>query len=140
MTTNVVLDSNVLIAMFLQGDAHWQKSRFFLQQMMSGEYKTRISVLALPEVCGAVQRITQDNQISKKMLKSILLLISAGLLEVEELTFVRMEEATSVAINFGLKGADAVPVALAKETDSYLLTFDNEVIKKTRTHIKILEL
>jgi len=59
-------------------------------------------------------------------------LIESGLIRVEELTKNRAKNAAEIAIKLGLKGSDAVYVALAKEFNTQLLTFDEEIKRKSK--------
>lgn len=60
-----------------------------------------------------------------------------SMFSVKELTLDRMKYATEDAIKFGLKGADAVFVALTKEMNAKLVTFDDKLERKLAGKIKI---
>ncbi|MBI4147794.1 type II toxin-antitoxin system VapC family toxin [Candidatus Woesearchaeota archaeon] len=138
--TVVVLDSNVLVGMFVKDDAHWERSARCLRRMASGEWQAVISTLAIPEVCGVIRRVTQQPELASAVLEKLSTWIAQGILQMEDLNSSRAESAAALAIACGISGADAVHAALAKDLQASLLTFDHEVIRKTKTDVSVLEI
>lgn len=66
--------------------------------------------------------------------------IASGFVILKELTKKRIWLASDIAMEFGLKGADAIRVALAKELKIKFLTLDEEVKEKVRNKVGLLEI
>jgi predicted nucleic acid-binding protein len=125
-----VIDTCVFISAFYELDPKHKEARQILEKVIEGKIKAIIPTIALPEICGVIRRITGDIKFASEVKKEIEELISSGLLKVEELTKTRMEEASEIAIQLGVKGADAVFISLAKEFNANLITFDKEIKRK----------
>lgn len=134
----VVIDSCVLVSMFSKDIFHHEAEKV-LEAIIEGKVKPIVSTLALPEVTGAIKRVTKNEDIAKKVKDEIMSWIDSGLLSVEELTKERMRLSSNAAIDFNLKGADAVHVSLAKELKVKFLTFDEEVKKKIKNKVKLFK-
>ena len=132
----VIVDSCVFISLFAK-DKNWKKALALIELMKEGE-KIVIPSLLLPEVCGAIRRITQDRKLAEIVFETIIGWINSGIISVEELNEKRMRKAAFIAIEFGIKGGDAIFVSLAKELHGKLFTFDEKLRRKVKGEIKFL--
>ena len=132
----VIVDSCVFISLFAK-DKNWRKALTLIELMKEGE-KIVIPSLLLPEVCGAIRRITQDRKLAEIVFETIIGWINSGMISVEELNEKRMRKAALIAIEFGIKGGDAIFVSLAKELHGKLFTFDEKLRRKVKGEIKFL--
>ena len=132
----VIVDSCVFISLFAK-DKNWKKALILIELMKEGE-KIVIPSLLLPEVCGAIRRITQDRKLAEIVFETIIGWINSGMISVEELNEKRMRKAAFIAIEFGIKGGDAIFVSLAKELHGKLFTFDEKLRRKVKGEIKFL--
>ena len=132
----VIVDSCVFISLFAK-DKNWKKALILIELMKEGE-KIVIPSLLLPEVCGAIRRITQDRKLAEIVFETIIGWINSGIISVEELNEKRMRKAAFIAIEFGIKGGDAIFVSLAKELHGKLFTFDEKLRRKVKGEIKFL--
>ncbi|RLI98844.1 MAG: hypothetical protein DRP00_00905 [Candidatus Aenigmatarchaeota archaeon] len=132
----VIVDSCVFISLFTK-DKNWEKALTLIELMKEGE-KIVIPSLLLPEVCGAIGRITQDRKLAEIVFETIMGWINSGMISVEELNEKRMKKAALIAIEFGIKGGDAIFVSLAKEFHGKLFTFDEKLRRKVKGEIKFL--
>ena len=132
----VIVDSCVFISLFAK-DKNWKKALILIELMKEGE-KIVIPSLLLPEVCGAIRRITQDRKLAEIVFETIIGWINSGMISVEELNEKRMRKAALIAIEFGIKGGDAIFVSLAKELHGKLFTFDEKLRRKVKGEIKFL--
>jgi len=135
----IVLDSTVIFSIFYEKDLFHNLAMRIFNQLMDGKLEVFIPTIAMPEVCGAMKRETNDHKISMIVQSQLSGWMENNILSVKELTAERMTYATEDAIMFGLKGADAVFVALARELDAPLATFDDGIKKKIKGKIKIFE-
>lgn len=92
-------------------------------------------VLLLSEVCGAISRRTGKPTLARQVLRT--------LLDAPELTFVMMdrelgEYAAQLAANLGLRGADAVYIALAHRLRVPLLSLDDEHSTKAGRTVRVV--
>jgi len=132
----VIVDSCVFISLFAK-DKNWKKALILIELMKEGE-KIVIPSLLLPEVCGAIRRITQDRKLAEIVFETIIGWINSGIISVEKLNEKRMRKAALIAIEFGIKGGDAIFVSLAKELHGKLFTFDEKLRRKVKGEIKFL--
>ena len=135
----VVLDSTVIFSIFYEKDRFHQLAMKIFDQFMDGKLEVFIPTIVMPEVCGAMKRETGDHKISMIVQSQLEGWIENNILSVKELTVERMIYATENAISFGLKGADAVFVALARELGVPLATFDDGMKKRVMGKIKLFE-
>jgi predicted nucleic acid-binding protein len=136
----VVLDSTVIFSIFHEKDPFHHLGMEIFNQFMSKKIEVFLPTLAMPEVCGAMKRETKDYKISMIVQSQLEGWIENNIISVKDLTTDRMKYATEDAIEFGLKGADAVFVALAKEMDAKLATFDGNLKDKIKRNIKLFEI
>jgi predicted nucleic acid-binding protein len=134
----IVIDSSVIVGFFFK-DIHHDKAIEIFRKLKKEKTENIISTIALPEVCSAIVRQTNNKDYAAIVKRKIEKWIKDNFLKIEELTKERMLLASSAAIEFGLKGADAIVVSLVKELKASLLTFDEEIKRKVRDKIKLLE-
>ena len=140
MITKVVVDSNVFVSLFLKGDINRDKAvKFFYNVFKNRKIQVIISAITFPEVCGAIARRIFNKEIVRTIESKINEWIESKLIIVEELTKDRMKIACDCAIEFGLKGADAITVSVAKELNIPLLTFDEEIKRKVKNKVQLFE-
>lgn len=63
--------------------------------------------------------------------------VKQELLDIETVSFIVLDdnaasEACEIAIKTGVRGMDALVIQVAKEFDAKLVSFDNEMVKKSR--------
>lgn len=136
MSRMVVIDSNVFVSMFSEKDPNFGKAQRILEQILRKSVKTEAPSVFLPEVCGAIRRVS-NKEFAVAVRNEIESWIDAKLISVYEVTRERMRLASDFAIDLSLKGGDAVFVSLADELNAELLTFDGEVNKRIKNNIKV---
>jgi len=135
----VVIDSTVLVSMFSDKDKFHKLGLDVFSKIVDKKIEPIIPTLAIPETCGLIGRMF-GNQLASIVKDQLNTWIENGIVLVKELTLERMKYATEDAITFGLKGADAVFVALTKESDASLATFDDGLKKRVKEKIKLFEI
>lgn len=133
----VVADSCVFVSLFVQKDINHREAIEILKNASEKGVKFLIPTLALPEVCGAIARVTGDKRYAREVKKKMEKWIEIGFLVVKELTLKRMELACEASIELGIKGADAVFISLTKEFNAEFLSFDKEVNRKIKNKVKL---
>lgn len=118
-----VVDASVLIAVFLVQDVHHQTSRAWFDQMVSAGEELAAPILLLTEIAGAISRRTGDPALGRSAVAWITKLPEIHLFAVDDQLW---QHATDLAAALGLRGADAVYVALADQLQLPLVTWDRE--------------
>jgi len=134
---DLVMDSDALLAAFVETDLHHPEVEPLVQRLERGEALLHISTMVPVEVCAAVVR-TMRNKVgdrvaelrAKWVKKNIEDWISTGKLRLYPLDERRMDKAGTIAIRDKLKGADSVVAEVAEELELALVTFDNEILKR----------
>lgn len=118
-----VVDASVLIAVFLVQDVHHQASRVWFDQQLIAGAELAAPILLLTEVAGAISRRTGDPTLGRSGAAWITQLPEIHLVAVDAHLW---QQATELAAALGLRGADAVYVALADHLQLPLVTWDRE--------------
>ena len=129
----VVIDASVWVSLFKTDDVfHGQADHIIESLLMDGE-TIGIPVIAFTEVAGVIKRSTRKNDTALKSVWDMEDMASEILANFSELEPV----ATQIAVNYGIKGADAYYLAVAEKTRSNLVTFDKEQQKAFEEMSKI---
>ena len=128
MVEQLVVDASVLVASFLDHQAHHAEALEYTRGLESGDYFFHLPRLALIETLAAVNRRAQRNQrvyvsIAKSSFEQWL---ADGKIVFYDLEESRTRHAVEIALRDRLNGADAVYAALAEELGLELKTFDQE--------------
>ena len=134
---NLFLDTSCLVSFFLV-DSHSAKARPILDAIARGEISGIISALSLVELCGTVRRIANED-IAREIITETTEMIDSGIIRVMPITNNDAFDAAELAISTALKGADAVNVSAAKNSNYKLATFDEEIKKKAKGYVDFYE-
>ena len=126
------MDSNVIVASFLDTQANHERGRSYIEGLESGSFIFYLPMLVVVEVTAAIRRQVGSRPSGRALLATWRTNIhdweAAGRVLLYELTRSRMQVAQSLAERDRLKGADAVVAGLAEELSLPLITFDSEVL------------
>jgi predicted nucleic acid-binding protein len=118
-----VIDASVWVAFFLESDLHHGRARELVRSLFQNQNETvRIPTLALVEIAGTLSRVTRSPILANKSVH----IVEALGAEVFDLDEPLAKLATELASQLGIKGADAVYVALARDLADSLVTFDKQ--------------
>lgn len=123
----MVIDASVWVALFREGDVHYQKSVSFLDVALKRGIEFHIPNLALAEIAGVISRETRNTQLAFRTVRAVLkvpFLLRHGF--DDDLA----DHAYTLAARHRLRGADAVYLALAEHLAAPLLTWDTDIIKR----------
>jgi len=137
MAKEVVLDSSVLVSVFVKGDRFRPAALRVMEKVFLGEYHVATSGIVPIEVCGAIsRRAGVDKAVSVK--HQLDKWENMKFIAYSELSGRRRREATEFAVKLKLKGMDAIVVQVAKEKNAALVTFDEEMAEKAKAAIEVL--
>ncbi len=128
---DIIVDSNVFIASLIKNDKFHLNSFSIIERMENGELNFHVSIITPIEICCAIAgRVgIEEAKESEEIIQNW---IKEKKINIYELNEKRMLEAQNRGINFKLKGMDAIIVQLAFELNFPLITFDNEIIERTK--------
>ena len=137
MVEEIALDSSVLVSALIKGDQHRPQARKIMEKIFSGEYSATISTIVPVEVCGSISKragIDKATMAKDQLIKWN----NLNLINYNELTEERQNEAVDLAVKLRMKGMDAIVVQTAKEKERTLITFDDEMAEKAKATVKVL--
>ena len=122
------VDSNVLIAALLKKDQFYKEAYSKFQEVLKGKAVYHASRLVPVEVCGAINRIAGKTDAARAQI-IMDSLIRKGSIKVYDLNESRMRQATNIALDYKLRGADAVITQIVQELKLPIIVYDNNIIK-----------
>ncbi|MBS3175330.1 PIN domain-containing protein [Candidatus Woesearchaeota archaeon] len=132
-----LLDTSVIIS-FLINDKYTEHSEKIFQEIFEGNLQTFINELVIVETCGVISR-----QIGKEkaviIYKQINEWIGEGIIEILQQSQEITKIACNIAINYKIKGADALIAASSLYNNIKLITFDNELKEKLKNKVSFYE-
>ncbi|MBI2547014.1 MAG: PIN domain-containing protein [Candidatus Aenigmarchaeota archaeon] len=134
----VTIDSSFFVSLLLNGEKNHKKAAEIFRELIMKDCEKFTSYLALPEVVGAIRRRTNSANLAymaEETLKSWI----GNMISFKELTSDRIFSAVEATVKFEIRGADAIFVSLNEETDSELLTFDDELKKKIKGKVRLFK-
>jgi predicted nucleic acid-binding protein len=129
-----VIDASVLVARFHSGDKFHEKSVGIFENLIEGGKVLRVPSLAFIEVAAAVRRQTKSTPLANAVLRALKNLK----MEVWDLDDVLTRSAERIAATTGMRGADAVYVAVAMECGDSIVTLDAEQKKRATEFVDVL--
>ncbi len=129
---NVVADTSLLVAYFLESDAFHRTAREYVAELDNGSFILHLPMLVMVETVSAIRRRQRHDWQYKvdEAFTTIYEWERQGRVIFYPLNRERMEVALRVTIETGLKGADSVIAALSEELGYNLKTFDNEILRR----------
>jgi len=129
-----IVDASVLVAYYIVDDAgHGAARRWF---GASGRESERLSAptLVVSEVVGAVRRRTDEVTAARVMQQ----VRRPGFLDLRVVTAALADRAAESALAMRLRGCDAIYVALARDLDDELVTFDQEQLERAAAAVRVV--
>ncbi len=129
---DVVADSSLLVAYFLESDVFHQSAREFFADLDSGGRKLHLPMLVMVETISAIRRrLGQSSQTTiNDAFATIYQWERQQKLVFYPLNRERMEAALRLAEGNALRDADSIIAALAEELGIALKTYDNEILRR----------
>lgn len=117
------VDASVWVNSFDKRESGHEMSRRFLDLLREQKLSVTVPNLVLVEVAGAISRTRSDPAQATAFATSLLRLANVSFIPLDSL---HAQLAQDLAAKHGLRGADAVYAAVAKQTSTTLVTLDNE--------------
>jgi len=129
----LTIDSSVIIASLLENEPRHGEALGIWESVIAGRDVAIMPYSVFVEVAAAIRRRTGSEGLAHE--------VKSELLEIENLSFVVLdkklaEEAADLAIRTGVRGMDALVMQVAQEFATELITFDDEMMKKSQTILK----
>jgi predicted nucleic acid-binding protein len=130
MMKRLTIDSSIIIASLLENEPRHGEALQIWGAVIAGEDVAIMPYSVFVEVVAAIRRRTGSRELATE--------VKEELLKIENVSFVILDQraaadAADIAIQNGFRGMDALVMQTAKEYETELVTFDNEMIKKSRT-------
>jgi predicted nucleic acid-binding protein len=119
--TRVTIDASVFVSRLREDDAAHAESRAFLEALRERAILTFLPTLVRPEIVGAVRHFSGDAQVARRALEVLDPLPNLNFAPLDNRL---ANDAAALAAESGMKGADAVYVAVARLFDTTLVTLD----------------
>lgn len=124
----LTVDANVFVSASAPADVFHGDSNTFLSRVRRTQISVSCPSLLLPETASGIMRPSGNALAAQAAVATIQTFPGLHLFP---LTEQRAEQAAQIALNYGLRGADAVYVAMAQELGTTLITWDNEMLTRT---------
>ena len=126
----LTLDSSVIIASLLEKEPRHREALEIWSSILSGNNIAIMPYSVLAEVVAAIKRRTGSESLAME--------VKEELLNVETISFVILDdksavEAADLAAKTGVRGMDALLIQVAKEFGTELVSFDEEVMSKSKS-------
>ena len=129
------MDASVWVSALVPGDDHHAASRAWLEAEHASDRPLIAPALMLPEVAGAISRRTGRPALARRAVRALSRLSALRLLPVDaELA----EQAARLAADHGLRGADSVYVAVAKQLALPLATWDRDQARRAARAVHLV--
>lgn len=123
----LVVDASVWISNLLAHDSNHTSAVTWVDNHLRGGGRLVAPIMLVLETAGAVVRIAQDKRLARQVVGHLYLLPHLQLVPINQ---VLIDDAADIAITFGLRGPDALYVAVAKQLGIPLVTFDQEQLTR----------
>jgi predicted nucleic acid-binding protein len=127
MMKKLTIDSSVIIVSFLENESRHGEALRIWDAVIAGTDVAIMPYSVFVEVVAAVRRRTGSQELANE--------VKEELLKIDNVSFVILdqkaaEDAADLAIQKGVRGMDALVMQTAREYETELVTFDDEMMKK----------
>ncbi len=132
--TLVVVDASVWVSRLVTKDVFHSLVKAWMQTLRDKGVTFLSPALLLPEVAGAISRRTRDTKLAWLALNNLQNLPGLRLVQMDQLT---VQDASRLAADLGLRGADSVYVAVAARLNLPLVTLDADQHERASSIITV---
>ena len=128
----IVVDTNILVASFIESDSLHQESQPYIAGLENGEYIFHLPMLVIVEVFATISRVPTTNRLAllARAGQSLRAWEQTAKISLYPLDRNRLDLSVTIAQRDRLRGADSVVAALAEELEMPLKTFDQDILAK----------
>jgi len=126
----LTIDSSVIISSLLERESRHHEALEIWERVLSGKDFAVMPYSVLVEVVAAIRRRTGSEELA--------LQVKGALLDIDSISFIVIDEkaaedAADLAAKSSLRGMDALVIQVAREYDTELISFDQEMMTKAET-------
>lgn len=126
----LTIDSSVVVASLLAHDPRHREALVLMEQVLQGGMRAVMPCSVLVEVVAAIRRQTGSEQAALEVEETLL---AAGGILFLDITRKTARDAARLAASIGVKGMDALVVQTALDHHAQLVSFDEEMLRKSRS-------
>ena len=126
----LTIDSSVIISSLLEKESRHQEALEIWERVISGKDFAVMPYSVLVEVVAAVRRRTGSEELALEVKRAILDIDSVSFIVIDEKAAL---DAADLAAKSSLRGMDALVIQVAREYDTELISFDQEMMAKAAT-------
>jgi predicted nucleic acid-binding protein len=131
----MVVDASVIVSRLVPHDTNHEASRHWLMRHLAEGGLVVAPALLLPEVSGAVARRTGKSRLARRAVDAVLRLPELRLVPLDDAL---ARTAADLAGRLGVRGADAIYVAVANGLRLPLVTWDSEQRARAARLVEVL--
>ena len=129
-----VIDASVYVSLANDGDSYHDRCFQWFEASVREQQPMAAPGLLLVEVAASIRRLTGSTKLARRVLSE---LQEDELIELYPLTAARSEAAAEIASSIGVRGADAVYLALAGELGETLITLDRQQLERGKRVVDV---
>jgi len=129
-----VIDASVYVSLANDGDSYHDRCFQWFESSVREQHPMAAPGLLLVEVAASIRRLTGSTKLARRVLSE---LQEDELIELYPLTAARSEAAAEIAASIGVRGADAVYLALASELGETLITLDRQQLERGKRVVDV---
>ena len=122
-----VIDASVYIALINAHENEHGNSWAWFAQAKTAQETLIAPVILLAEVSAALSRGVGDSALAHQVVQQLL---HSKIIELRPVTTTLAERAATIAADHRIRGCDAIYVALAEQLGDYLVTLDQQQLKR----------
>ena len=123
-----VVDASVWVSSLLVSDVNHASAANWIERAIERRISIYEPAVLLPEVAGAVSRVSGDPAAGIRGLRSLLLAASVRILTQDRRSY---DEAARLASDLRIRGCDALYVQVAADRDLTLVSFDEQQLERS---------
>ncbi len=131
----LTIDSSVIIAALRDQESKHKEALNLFEKIVNGDHAAIMPYTVLTEIVSAIRRRTGSKELAARVEYDLESVNNIYFLEIVKS---RIKEANKIAMEYGLKGMDAIVVQVAKENNAALITLDGQMARLAARTVKIV--
>ena len=132
----MIVDASVVVAYLNPGDVHHGRAMAWFRGLVIDEQPLTAPMILLPEVASGLQRASIDRE---SIFEGMQLLVDERQVALVAVTRPVAQRAAALVAELGLRGCDAIYVALAEQRGEPLISLDRRQVERAREVIEARE-